>query len=127
MFIGLVMMVAASFVNYLLKLPKGVKPIVRINNENGARALCNAAIKGRASLVYTLLSVGMDVNSKDSNGNVPLILAAANGHADTVKLLLDHGADVNVKGSEGKNALMRAAEAGYSQTALLLRHAGAKE
>jgi hypothetical protein len=127
MFFALAAMVALSFLNYVLKLPKGAKPMLRLQNENGARALCNAAVKGRAPMVYTLISAGMDVNARDSQGNTPLILAASQGHSDAVKLLLDNGADVNAKGAGGRSALSWALDGRYSQTAMLLRHAGALE
>jgi hypothetical protein len=126
MFVGLIAMVGVSFANYILKLPKGAKPIMRLSNENGARALCNAAMRGRNSLIYSLLSVGMDPNVPDSYGNVALVLAASFGHADTVKLLLDNGANVNLQDKLGRTALAAATEGGYSQTALVLKHAGAK-
>jgi hypothetical protein len=127
MFFALAAMVALSFLNYSLKLPKGAKPMLRLQNENGARALCNAAIKGRASMVYTLISVGMDLNAPDSQGNTPLILAASQGHSDAVKVLIDNGADVNARDAHGRSALIWALDRRHSQTVMLLRHAGAVE
>lgn len=127
MFFSLTAMVALSFLNYVMKLPKGTKPIVRLQNENGARALCSAAFKGRTSMIYTLISVGMDVNARDSQGNTPLILAASQGHSDAVKMLIDNGAHVNAKDARGRTALHWALDGRYSKTAMLLRHAGATE
>ncbi len=127
MFFALAAMVALSFLNYAMKLPKGAKPMVRLQNENGARALCNAAFKGRTSMMYTLISVGMDVNARDSQGNTPLILAASQGHSDAVKVLINNGADVNAKDAHGRTALTWALDRRYSQTAMLLRHAGGIE
>lgn len=127
MLIGLIAMVVVSFVNYRLKLPKGAKPIVKVDNENAARALCNAAVKGRTPMVYTLLSVGMNVNARDSQGNTPLMLAAANGHTETVKLLLTNGAEMNTKNRTGQTALTVALLSGHQQTVAALSKAGAKE
>lgn len=126
MLIGLIAMVVVSFINYRLKLPKGAKPLVKVDNANAARALCNAAVRGRTPMVYTLLSVGMDVNARDSQGNTPLMLAAANGHTETVKLLLTNGADMHTKNRVGHTALAAAVQGGFQQTAAVLQKAGAK-
>lgn len=127
MLVALVAVIILSFLNYVIKLPKGARPLVRLQNENGARALCNAAYKGRASMVYTLISAGIDVNVRDSHGNTPLILAGSQGHRDVVKMLLDNGADANAKDGRGRTALRWALDRRYSRTAILLQHAGATE
>ena len=123
MFFALIGMVATSFANFLLRLPKGVKPIVHVNSSHGARTLCHAAAKGHASMVYSLLSAGINPNFKDEQGNLPLVVAAASGHALVVKLLLDNGADPSSRDGRGATPLMAAQQAGFSQTALLLKNA----
>ena len=62
-----------------------------------AEALSDAARKGDASAVKTLLDAGVDVNTKFRYNRTALSFAADRGHADVVKLLLDRGADVAVK------------------------------
>jgi hypothetical protein len=126
MFFALVAMVVVSFMNFVLHLPKGVKPIKQINSAHGARALCQAAYKGHASMVYSLISAGINPNYSDERGNVPLVVAASQGRALVVKLLLDNGADVNVKDGSGKTAMQAAAEGGFNQTVVLLKNAELK-
>jgi len=123
MLFSLLGMVATSFLNYLLKLPKGVQPIAQINSSHGARTLVAAAAKGHASMVYSLISAGLNPNFRDEKGNLALVVAAGHGHALVVKLLLDNGADPTVADASGTTALMAANKAGFSQTAMLLRNA----
>jgi len=123
MLFALVAMVATSFVNFIIKLPKGVKPIAQINSAHGARTLCHAASKGHASMVYSLISAGINPNYKDEKGQLPLVMAASQGQALVVKLLLDNGADVFAKDNSGVTAMEAATRAGFSQTALLLKNA----
>ncbi len=123
MLFALVAMVVTSFVNFILKLPKGVKPIAQVNSVHGARALCQAAQKGHASMVYSLISAGINPNFRDEKGHLPLVVAAGHGHALVVKLLLDNGAMVTSKDGAGNTALMAATKGGYSQTAILIKNA----
>lgn len=126
MLFALVAMVATSFVNFIIKLPKGVKPIAQINSSHGSRTLCHAASKGHASMVYSLISAGINPNYKDEHGQLPLVVAAAGGQALVVKLLLDNGADVTGRDGSGMSAIEAATKAGFSQTALLLKNAELK-
>lgn len=123
MLLALVAMVATSLINYVLNLPKGVKPIAQINSLRGARALVSSAAKGHASMVYSLISAGINPNFRDQDGNLALVVAAARGHALVVKLLLDNGADAMAADAKGTTALAAATQGGYSQTATLLRNA----
>jgi len=123
MLFALVAMVATSFVNFIIKLPKGVKPIAQVNSLHGSRTLCQAAAKGHASMVYSLISAGINPNYKDEKGELPLVVAARHGQALVVKLLLDNGADIFAKDGSGMSALEAANKAGFSQTALLLKNA----
>jgi hypothetical protein len=126
MLFALVAMVATSLANFIIKLPKGVKPIAQINSSHGSRTLCHAAAKGHASMVYSLISAGINPNFKDEKGQLPLVVAAANGQALVVKLLLDNGADISVQDGSGMTAIQAANKAGFSQTALLLKNAELK-
>ncbi|MDA8364144.1 MAG: ankyrin repeat domain-containing protein [Pseudomonadota bacterium] len=123
MLFALVAMVVTSFTNFILKLPKGVKPMAQINSSHGARALCNAAQKGHASMVYSLVSAGINPNFRDEKGDLPLVLAAGRGHALVVKLLLDNGAVVDAADAAGNTALTAATRGGFTQTAILIRNA----
>src|SRR4029077_8849458 len=62
-----------------------------------ADALAEAARKGDAAVVKTLLDEGVDVNTKYRYGATALAYACDRGHLDVVKLLLDRGAEVNLK------------------------------
>ncbi len=126
MLFALVAMVATSLINFVLKLPKGVKPIAQINSVHGSRTLCHAASKGHASMVYSLISAGINPNFKDEKGQLPLVVAAASGQALVVKLLLDNGADVRNRDGSGMSPIEAASKAGFSQTALLLKNAELK-
>jgi hypothetical protein len=123
MLFALLAMVGTSFINFVMKLPKGVKPIAQINSTHGSRTLCHAAAKGHASMVYSLISAGINPNFKDEKGQLPLIVAASNGQALVVKLLIDNGADTTAKDASGMTAFEAATRAGFSQTALLLKNA----
>lgn len=126
MLYALAAMVVTSLINFILKLPKGVKPLAQINSMHGARTLCHAASKGHASMVYSLISAGINPNFQDEKGNLPLVTAAGQGHALVVKLLLDNGGDVTLKDKAGNSALMAATKGGFSQTAMLLKNAEMK-
>lgn len=126
MLFALIAMVVTSFANFLIKLPKGVKPIAQVNSLHGSRTLCHAASKGHASMVYSLISAGINPNFKDEKGDLPLVVAARHGQALVVKLLLDNGADILARDGAGLTALDAANQAGFSQTALLLKNAELK-
>jgi hypothetical protein len=126
MLFALIAMVLTSFINFVIRLPKGVKPIAQVNSVHGSRTLCHAAAKGHASMVYSLISAGINPNFKDEKGDLPLVVAARFGQALVVKLLLDNGADIFAKDGAGLTALEAAHKAGFSQTALLLKNAELK-
>jgi hypothetical protein len=62
-----------------------------------AEALSEAARKGDAAAVKTLLDEGVDVNTKYRYDRTALSFACDRGNLEVVKVLLDRGADVNVK------------------------------
>jgi ankyrin repeat protein len=72
-------------------------------NENEI-ALLEAAAKGDAAKVKSLLDQGVNVNLKGSDGRTPLTEAAFAGHAEVVKLLLDKGGDPSLKKNDGADA-----------------------
>lgn len=127
MLFSLVAMVVTSFVNFILKLPKGVKPLAQINSSHGSRALCQAAYKGHASMVYSLISAGINPNFADEKGHLPIVVAASQGHALVVKLLLDNGADPAGKDTSGNTALAAAQRGQFAQTTTLVKNALLKQ
>ena len=62
-----------------------------------AEQLQDAARKGDAATVKTLLDEGVDVNTKFRYNATALFYACDHGHLDVVKVLLDHGADMSIK------------------------------
>jgi hypothetical protein len=62
-----------------------------------ADALSDAARRGDAAAVKTLLDSGVDVNTRFRYDRTALSYACDRGHLDVVKLLLERGADVNVE------------------------------
>jgi ankyrin repeat protein len=68
-------------------------------------ALRLAASSGRRHAVQSLLSAGVNVDSKDKDSRTALMLAR---DAEIANVLLSHGADVNARGKYGETALMLA-------------------
>ena len=80
----------------------------------GWNPLHYAAAGGNELIVETLLSSGLDINSRGNDGTTPLMMAAATGREKTVNLLLSKGADPHLKNFMGRNLLHAAAEGGNS-------------
>jgi ankyrin repeat protein len=80
-------------------------------------ALRLAASNGHRHAVQSLLSAGVNVDSKDKNSKTALMLAR---DAEIANVLLSHGADVNGKDEDGKTPLMLARDAEIAN--VLLSH-----
>ena len=78
----------------------------------GWNPLHSAVRGGNEAIIETLLSSGLDIDSRGNNGTTPLMLAAAKGDEKTVDLLLSKGADPHLKNFIGRNLLHAAAEGG---------------
>lgn len=72
-------------------------------------ALVDAAGRGHAGVVATLLAAGADVDATGHLGQTALMRAAAAGHVRVVEMLLAAGADIDAVDGNGKTALMEAA------------------
>ena len=78
---------------FVSQLPAmGQTPTPELNDQ-----LFEAARKGDAAAVATLLDKGADVNAKFRYGTTALFKAAERGNTEVVRLLLARGADVAVK------------------------------
>ena len=80
----------------------------------GWNPLHSAAEGGKEVIIETLLSSGLDIDSRGNDGTTPLMVAAAKGQEKTVNLLLSKGADPQLKNFMGRNLLHAAAEGGNS-------------
>jgi len=92
----------------------------------GITALMYAAESNYIKTVRTLISLGADVNFRNSkNTQTALMQAAWNNHIKITKLLLDHDADPNIRDKYGRTALIYACYDGHTETACLLLGYGA--
>jgi hypothetical protein len=126
MLIGLVAMIVVSLSNKIWKMPTGLDKSGRSTTVHGAAALFTAVLKGRISVVQTLLRQGVNVNTKTVSGKTPLMAAAYKGYTDIVQMLLEHGADAHVRDARGETALKIALRGGYTRVSDVLKGAGAQ-
>ena len=78
----------------------------------GWSPLHSAVEGGNEVIIETLLSSGLDIDSRGNDGTTPLMVAATKGDEKTVDLLLSKGADPHLKNFIGRNLLHAAAEGG---------------
>jgi hypothetical protein len=89
--------------------------------------LWEAARKGQADVVRTLLDQGADVNAKFRYGATALSYASDKGHLEVVKVLLERGADVNVRDTfYGETPISWAASKGHTAIVQALLDKGAE-
>lgn len=89
-------------------------PLVNMAASNGSDEICEY-----------LLSMGVDINTKDREGKTPLMNAIYSKHPETVKMLIDKGADANEQEINGWTALMFAAMQGDLESVKYLIEVGA--
>lgn len=92
--------------------------------------LGNAAYRGDAQTVRTLLDQGVNVNNREGCGDLSLNLtalycAAFAGNVEVAQLLLDRGAEINTRGFDADTALMIATYKGHTNMVRLLLERGA--
>ncbi len=69
-----------------------------------AADLLNAARKGDAALIRTLISHKINLEVADKDGHTALMLAAQHGHPEAIRLLLNGGAHAGVRDPQGYTA-----------------------
>ncbi|MEY9093198.1 ankyrin repeat domain-containing protein [Paenibacillus sp. RC84] len=89
------------------------------------KQLLEAAAKGDAEKVRTLIGEGAGVNAQDSYGNTPVMAAAINRHPEAVRVLLEAGADVNIRNDRSDNLFLYAGAEGDMELLRLAISAGA--
>ena len=78
---------------------------------------------GDAELVQTLISLGVNVNTKFSDGLSALWIAAFTNNRDMIEVLADGKANMNIKDKNGKSVLMWAVENDKKEVAnILIKH-----
>ena len=78
----------------------------------GWNFLHSAAQGGDVAIIETMLSLGLDTDSRGSDGTTPLMVAAASGKEQAVAFLLSKGAEPSLINNIGRNLLHAAAEGG---------------
>ncbi|MGX4584935.1 ankyrin repeat domain-containing protein [Paenibacillus chitinolyticus] len=107
---------------------------MEMTSEKNTRLL-EAAAKGDAEKVRTLIGEGAEVDARDSQGNTAVMAAAINRRHEAVRVLLKAGADVNIRndrfdnlflyaGAEGDMELLRLAISAGADPALTNRYGG---
>ncbi|MDZ4815379.1 MAG: protein kinase [Verrucomicrobiota bacterium] len=91
----------------------------------GGAKLIEAAKRGVATEVASLIASGADLSAKDSQEKTALIHSSFNGHLDVVKSLVEAKTDLNAVDKDGWTALMYAANAGRDDVVAFLVEKGA--
>ena len=97
----------------LLVLVKELGAAINLRNKLNETPLHLAAQRGLAEVVFTLLSLGANIDGTQRSGNTPLHYAALGGHCEAVHTLVNRGhANVNSLNKEGNTPLHCACKAG---------------
>lgn len=80
---------------------------------------------GDMQKIKTLISTGMDVNSKNPNGSTLLHAVSAKGHKDIAEHLIGKGAKVNTTNGKGRTPLVQATLGGHFEIVELFLTKGA--
>ena len=106
-------------------------------DKHGVTTLLQAAHRGMAEVVSTLLKAHADgsggdgdnkgwIDAQSDEGITALIAASSEGHDKVVKLLLDAKANPDAADKDGTNSIMAASARGHTDIVELLIKAGAK-
>ena len=82
-------------------------------------AIIQAASDGDIEKVARLLSVGMDVNARDTWGWSALSMCGYGGHKAIARLLLDHGADLDNIDVDGDTPWSLATQRGHAELVVM--------
>jgi len=78
-----------------------------------SKPLISAVMGGSMEMIKYLVTVGADVNERNSYGETPLMIAAKAGSVEMVQLLVRMGADVSAVSIDGANAADYAISKGH--------------
>ena len=90
-----------------------------------ARQVFDAARRGEAATLATLIDQGMPPNLRNEKGDSLVMLASYYGHADAVRALVQRGADPDLRNDNGQTPLAGAAFKGYADVIAALLENGA--
>ena len=90
------------------------------DNEEKMTALHYAVDHDQTLLMARLLSMGADVEARDSKGRTPLFIGAENGHLRAVQELLELGAVMHAADFRGRTPLEVASAGGYTDIVRML-------
>ncbi len=97
-----------GLVNKVVRLIEryGLEVETKEEKRKGETPLIKAICAGEPEIVQALISLGAEVNPKDSD-RAPLLIAVGSGSKryEIVKILIDNGANVNIKSSTGQSLL----------------------
>ncbi|XP_069691120.1 uncharacterized protein [Periplaneta americana] len=79
--------------------------VVRRMHADVSMSLLVAVDSGNVDLALFLVSVGVDVDSRDEEGNTPLLVAVRNSYFGLVRALVEIGANVTVRNAVGETAI----------------------
>lgn len=108
----------------LTLMPNGkmIEQKIKSKEEMGGTALFNAILKGRASMVKSMLSSKMASGHVVSgDGSTPLMAAASIGHLEIVNILLEAGCNPFNTNKNDINALTVAEKKGFPECAKAIK------
>lgn len=76
--------------------------------------LHEASIQGDIDLVKSIISQGININSKDKDGDTALLKATEKGQLNVIKYLLKNGADIKAQGKNNEVVLNRLASKSHT-------------
>ena len=92
----------AAYNGNIKELTLDAQQLKLMNRNIGAAALLLAVAKGFVQMVEALLSLGVDINSKDTLGQTALHRATRRKDEEMMRLLLKSGADVECKDDDNR-------------------------
>ena len=95
----------------------------QLKNKEAVFLMQRGLVIGDGELVQTLISLGVNVNTKFSDGLSALWVAAFTNNRDMIEILAEGKANMNIKDSNGKTVLMWAVENDKKEVAnILIKH-----
>ena len=91
-------------------IQNGVDPSLKDND--GSSLIHSAAEGGNTSIIIKLLSLGLDVDSRNNGGLTPLMIVALKDKQNAFHILIQNGADPSFQDNNGFSVLYFPAQGG---------------